>query len=129
MAEFPWQSHSRAASERDYVALLSYLPLNSGWSIPRLLLYNTRVRRQLRTSAGLVGYSLRARLVASQFWTLSAWEDETALRAFVAALPHAAVMKALAPHMGATRFTRWTVKGSDLPLQWDDALKRGDPAG
>ena len=49
MAEFPWQSHSRAAPERDYLALLSYLPLNSGWSIPRLLLYNARIRRQLRT--------------------------------------------------------------------------------
>ena len=114
MTESPWQSHSRAAPERDYVALLSYLPLNSGWSIPRLLLYATRIRRQLRTSAGLVGYSLRARLAAKRFWTLSAWEDETALRAFVAAPPHATVMKALAPHMGATRFTRWTVKGSDL---------------
>lgn len=34
MAELPWQSHSRAAPERDYVALLSYLPLNRGWSIP-----------------------------------------------------------------------------------------------
>ena len=129
MAEFPWQSHSPAAPERDYVALLSYLPLKTGWSIPRLLLYNARIRRQLRTSAGRVGYSLRARLAAKWFWTLSVWEDETALQAFVAALPHAAVMKALAPHMGATHFTRWTVKGSDLPLQWDDALKRGDPAG
>ena len=129
MAEFPWQSHSRAVLERDYVALLSYLPLNSGWSIPRLLLYNARIRCQLRTSAGLVGYSLRALLAAKRFWTLSVWEDETALRAFVAAPRHAAVMKALAPQMGATRFTRWTVKGSDLPLQWDDALKRGDPAG
>jgi hypothetical protein len=128
MAESPWQSHSRAAPERDYVALLSYLPLNSGWSIPRLLLYNVRIRRQLRTSAGLVGYSLRARLAAKQFWTLSVWGDETALREFVAAPPHAAVMKALAPHMGATRFTNWTVRGSDLPLQWNDALKRGDPA-
>ena len=125
----PWQSHSPAAPERDYVALLSYLPLYSGWSIPRLLLYNARIRRQLGTSAGLVGYSLRARLAAKRFWTLSVWEDETALGAFVAAPPHAAVMKALAPHMGATRFTRWTVKGSDLPLQWDDALKRGDSAG
>jgi quinol monooxygenase YgiN len=128
MVESPWQSHSRAAPERDYVALLSYLPLNSGWSIPRLLLYNARILSQLRTSAGLVGYSLRARLAAKRFWTLSVWEDETALRAFVAARPHAAVMKALAPHMGATRFTRWTVRGSDLPLQWSDALKRGDPA-
>jgi hypothetical protein len=77
MAEFPWQSHSRAAPERDYLALLSYLPLNSGWSIPRLLLYNARIRRQLRTSAGLVGYSLRARLSTKRFWTLSVWEDET----------------------------------------------------
>jgi len=33
-------------------------------------------------------------------------------------------MKALAPHMGATGFTRWTVKGSDLPLRWGDALRR-----
>ena len=129
MAELPWQSHSRAAPDRDYVALLSYLPLNSGWSIPRLLLYNARIRRQLRTSAGLVGYSLRAPLAAKRFWTLSVWEDETALRSFVAAPPHVAVMKALAPHMGATRSTRWTVKGSDLPLRWDHALKRGDPTG
>jgi hypothetical protein len=129
MAEMPWQSHSRAAPERDYVALLSYLPLNSGWSIPRLLLYATRIRRQLRTSVGLVGYSLLARLAAKRFWTLSVRENETALRAFVAAPPHATVMKALAPHMGETRFTRWTVKGSDLPPQWEDALKRGDPAG
>ena len=90
-----------------------------------VLLYNARIRRQLRTSAGLVGYSLRARLAAKRFWTLSVWEDETPLRVFVAAPPHAAVMKALAAHMGATRFTRWIVKGSDLPLQWDDALKRG----
>jgi hypothetical protein len=44
MAEFPWQSHSPAAPERDYVALLTYLPLKTGWSIPWLLLYNARIR-------------------------------------------------------------------------------------
>jgi len=27
--------------------------------------------------------------------------------------------------MGATRFVRWNVKGSELPLRWDDALRRG----
>lgn len=129
MAELPWQSHSLAGLERDYVALLSYLPLDRWRSMPRFLLYTAQIRRQLRASAGLVGYSLRARIAARQFWTLSAWEDETVLRAFVAAPPHAAIMKALAPHMGATRFTRWTVKASDLPLQWEDALKRGEAAG
>jgi hypothetical protein len=123
VAELPWRSHSRAAPERDYVALLSYLPLNRGWSIPLLLVYNARILRQLRTSAGLFGYSLQARLAAKRFWTLSVWEDEMAVQAFVSAPPHAAVMKALAP------FTRWTVKGFELPPQWDDALKRDGPTG
>jgi quinol monooxygenase YgiN len=122
MAETPWQSYCSAATELDCVALLSYLPLNSAWSLPRLVLYSTRIQRQLRTSSGLLGYSLRARLAAKQFWTLSAWEDEAALQAFVAAPPHVAVMKAMAPYMGATRFVRWYVKGSKLPLRWDDAL-------
>ena len=129
MAEMPWHSHSGAVPERDYVALLSYLPLRSSWRIPWLLLYNVRIQRQLRASFGLIGYSLRAQLAAKRFWTLSVWEDEAALQRFVAAPPHVAIMKALVPHMGATRFTRWTVKGSDLPPEWNDALKRGDSTG
>jgi heme-degrading monooxygenase HmoA len=130
VADLPWSSHSVAAPERDYVALLSYLPLHSRWRIPWLLLYMVRVRRQLRTSSGLIGYSLRAQLGAKRFWTLSAWDDEAVLQAFVAAPPHVEIMRVLAPYMGMTRFTRWEVKGSDLPLQWDDALKRHNlPAG
>src|SRR5215472_11417311 len=129
MADLPWRSQARAAPGRDYVALLTYLPLRSVWRIPLLLVHTARIRRQLRASPGVIGYSMRARLEALRFWTLSVWEDEAALQAFVMALPHAAVMKTLAPHMGATRFARWTVKGSGLPLLWDDALKHDDPAG
>jgi heme-degrading monooxygenase HmoA len=129
MAELPWRSRSRPEPERDCLALLSYLPLNSGWHIPRLLLHAARVHRQLRTSPGLIGYSLLARLATKRFWTLSAWEDEAALQEFVAAAPHADVIKELTAYMGATRFTRWTVNGSELPLRWDDALKRGGFAG
>src|SRR3974377_2275082 len=109
MADLPWSVHSDAAPERDYVALLSYLPLRSAWRIPWLVLYMLRIRRQLRASSGLVGYALRAQLVAKRFWTLSAWEDEAALQDFVVAPLHVAVMKALAPYMGPTGFTAWTV--------------------
>jgi hypothetical protein len=125
MTETPWRSYSGAAPEGDYVALLSYLPLNSAWSLPRLILYSTRIQRQLRTSSGLIGYSLRAQVAAKQFWTLSVWQDAADLQAFVATPPHVAVMKAMAPFMGATRFVRWDVKGSELPLRWDDALRHG----
>jgi quinol monooxygenase YgiN len=124
VSESPWQSYSAAAPDREYVALLSYLPLNSAWRIPWLVLYSTRIRRQLSASPGLIGYSLRAQVAAKRFWTLSAWEDAAALQAFVAGPPHVVIMKALAPYMGATRFVRWDVKGSELPLTWDDALRR-----
>jgi len=39
---------------------------------------------------------------------------------------HLLIMTALAPHMDKTKFVRWKVKGSDLPLRWDDALRGGD---
>jgi hypothetical protein len=62
VTESSWQSYSRATPERDYVALLSYLPLNSAWHLPKLVLYSTRIRRQLRTSSGLIGFTAGAGL-------------------------------------------------------------------
>ncbi len=38
--------------------------------------------------------------------------------------PHVSIMAALAPHMDKTEFAHWTVKGSQLPLKWADALPR-----
>ena len=125
MATMPWKSYSTADPEREYAALLSYLPLKRAWRLPWLMLQSIRIQRQLRASRGLIGYSLRAQLAVKRFWTLSAWEDEAALQGFVHASPHVEIMTALAPHMGKTSFVRWKVKGSELPLDWDEALKRG----
>ena len=83
-----------------------------------------RVRRQLERSAGVIGYSLNTRLLVGEFWTLSAWEDEATLQAFVQAPPHLEAMAALRPHMGPTRFVRWTVRGTQVPVRWDDAWSR-----
>lgn len=115
MIETPWKSYSPVAAERDYPAQLTYLPLNSFWHLPRFILYSLRIQRQLGTTPGLIGCSLRAQVAAKQFWTLSVWQDTAALQAFVAAPPHVVIMKALAPCMGATRFVRWNAKGSELP--------------
>jgi heme-degrading monooxygenase HmoA len=82
------------------------------------------VAKQLASAQGLLGYSVLARPFSKRFWTLSAWKDEAALRAFVEHPPHVRLMAALAPHMGETKFVRWKVKGSHLPLRWDDALRR-----
>ncbi|HJU10080.1 MAG TPA: hypothetical protein VJ728_04345 [Candidatus Binataceae bacterium] len=124
MPTLPWQSFNVAEPDRQYLILLTYLPLKQGWHIPTFMLHTTRIRGQLRRSRGLVGYSLRAELWAKRFWTLPAWQDEIALQTFTQGRPHSDTMIAMTPRMGATKFIRWKLKGSELPPSWDEALKR-----
>lgn len=126
----PWKAAAPASPEREYLALLSFLPLKQSQRIPLLIRQTWRVVQQLKSARGLAGYTIRARLLEKSFWTLSAWESEAAMRAFVQAPPHREMMAALAPFMGQTSFNQWTVKGAELPLRWDEALRRsGDAKG
>jgi hypothetical protein len=120
----PWRTFGSPDPNGDFGALLSYLPPKSYWGVLQWAIYTTRVVKQLATADDLVGYSLLARPLSKRFWTLSAWKNEAALLAFVNRSPHLRVMAALGPHMDKTGFVRWTVKGADLPLRWDDTLRR-----
>jgi len=130
MPASPWRAFGSPDPDGDLVALLSYLPLKSYWRIFPLFFYMRQIVKQLAQSNGLLGYALLAHPFSKRFFTLSAWQNDAALRAFVQHPPHLNVMTALAPHMDKTHFLRWTVKGSALPLHWDDALRRfaADPS-
>jgi|SRR5580704_10482260 hypothetical protein len=119
-----WKMLAPVDAGREYVALLSYLPLRAYLKIPLFARFSYAVHRQMLVSAGAMGYSMRAKLLSRQFWTLSVWESDRALMEFVAKVPHGEIMKALAPHMGATAFTRWKILGSGIPPRWDDADRR-----
>ncbi len=120
----PWITFAPANSNREYLALLSYLPLTKYRMIPRFIRFSLQIQKQLRNTPGVIGYSLRAKPLRRNFWTLSAWEDEKSLMDFVKRLPHREVMQALAPHMGPTKFTQWKVSGASLPLRWAEAMQR-----
>jgi heme-degrading monooxygenase HmoA len=126
MPASPWRTFGSPERNSDFVALLSYLPLKSYRRVFPFVFYTVQVAKQLESAQGLLGYSLLARPLSKRFWTLSVWKDEDALRAFVQHPPHVRVMTALAPHMDKTQFVRWMVKGSQLPLRWDDALRRSE---
>ncbi len=135
MPEVPWKSYRQVERGREYLVLLTELPLRSYWAIPRLLSFTRQVQQVLRRAPGLAGYSLLARPLRKQFWTLSVWEDEKALMAFVRGVPHRAVMAALQSAMGPTRFIRWTIHGDSYPPAWEEAFarrnsepRRGTPA-
>jgi quinol monooxygenase YgiN len=123
MPASPWRSFGKAEPEREYLVLLSYLPLKSFWRMPAFLLGTAGVMKQLAAAPGLIGYSLLARPIAKNFWTLSVWNDDAALKAFINGAPHVRLMSSLIPHMGKTNFVRWRIKGSGLPVPWDDALR------
>ena len=124
MPASPWRTFGTPDPNYDFVVLLSFLPLKSYWSVLPFFFYTAQVVWQLAGARGLAGYSLLARPFKKQFWTLSAWRNEGALRAFVEHPPHVHVMTALAPYMDKTKFVRWVIKGSELPPRWDDALHR-----
>jgi hypothetical protein len=124
MPSSPWRSIHSAGADRECIALLSYLPLKSYARLPAFFWYTLQTMKQLASAKGIFGYTLLAHPLEKKAWTLSAWESTEALEAFIEDSPHVRIMGLLAPHLGNTAFLRWTVKGSELPLRWPDALTR-----
>src|SRR2546426_9873644 len=106
MVDTPWRSLIPQDRGREYLALLSYHQLNGFRKMMILQRQSGKVRAQLALTPGLVGYSFRANLMSHRFWTLSIWEDERALMAFVGREPHRTPMGILQPYMAETVFTR-----------------------
>jgi quinol monooxygenase YgiN len=122
MPAVPWRHLSAPSADHSYLVMASRLPLHSYATLPRFLRMAFAVARQLEHSEGLIGYSLLAQPTKKTFWTLSAWTNQQALRAFVRTMPHMKIMKALQPYMEPTRFTTWQALGSMLPVPWTDAM-------
>jgi hypothetical protein len=124
MPALPWKSFVSPESDKEYTAMVTFLPLNKFRAIPKFMRYTRQIQRQLAGSEGLIGYSMDANVVGKQFWTLSVWEDPQALRRFVHRTPHDEVMRDLLPEMGQTEFVQWKAKGSSVPPDWGAAKER-----
>jgi heme-degrading monooxygenase HmoA len=124
VAELKWKSYAKASQDREYLALISYLPLKSLWKLPKFLLFTRANQTQLKESKGLIGYSFLAHFLQGRFWTLSVWEDENALMEFVRSRAHRQTMSGLRGHLGETKFVKWNIYGSPVPPTWEESLKR-----
>jgi quinol monooxygenase YgiN len=126
-ARHPPQVLAEPQPERDYVVVLTFLPLRRLSKLPRFLSYVRKIRQQLDAPPeGLIGYSLLAKPLRSNYWTLSVWEDEAALGRFIQGAPHRDAMRELPKVLSGFRTTRWTSMGSVGPPTWSDALARGE---
>lgn len=124
MPAIPWTrlTERDIEPEREYLALITYLPLNSYRAIPKFLKLTGQVRNQLKESQGAIGYSLLAYIFKKEFWTMSVWTDEDSLFRFVRTGAHARTMNEFTPHLSASRkFVKVGIKGFQIPLDWDQA--------
>jgi hypothetical protein len=124
MPAFPWKTFLAPEPGREYLALLSFLPLKHYRTVPKFFWLTIQTQRQLSQSKGLIGYSLLAQPLRRTFWTLSVWQDQQSLMDFVRQIPHSRIMQSLAPHMGKTQFVQWKLPATAVPPAWNDALTR-----
>ncbi len=122
--DIPWKSLAPVQPGREYVVLLSYLPLKSYFKLPMFFRFTSQINAQLRATPGVIGYTMRAKLFTRRFWTLSVWDNDKALMEFVAKVPHSEAMQKIAPYMDKTNFWRWKLPSSEIPPRWDDAMRR-----
>jgi heme-degrading monooxygenase HmoA len=124
MAASPWKQFEAMEPGREYLVLASFLPLKRMAATPKMLGLASSVRRQLKDTPGVVGYSLDAKVFAKEYFTLSIWDDDAALQAFVQHVPHVEVMSKLAGDMDQTKFVTWTITGADARPTWAEAKQR-----
>jgi hypothetical protein len=84
----PWRTLKAADAEREYLVVLTYLPLRHLLRLPAFLRHLLKVKRQLAGVQGLLGYSLLAKPLRSKYLTLSVWDDEATLAEFVTRAAH-----------------------------------------
>jgi hypothetical protein len=66
MADVSWVSLGDVDPTSEYLALITYLPRTSYWSIFSFIQQTNAIRKQINDSPGLVGYALRAQLLGKK---------------------------------------------------------------
>jgi quinol monooxygenase YgiN len=122
--DLPWTTRAEMEPGSDYLVMASHLPLKRISSTVRFFRGVSAVRKQLAAADGLVGYTLRAKPLARDYWTLSVWKDQTALREFMRTPPHVQLMSSLKPLMGPTKFVTWQITAADGHPTLAGALER-----
>ncbi len=101
------------------------LKLRNHLQIRRFLQIHGEVERQARTAPGLIDYRVRADFLRLRFRTLSVWESDSSLDAFVRVGAHRDAMNTFdeIAVRGESAFVRWMAADALLPT-WEEAAGR-----
>lgn len=95
--------------------------------LPAFAWYTWRALGQARRSPGNLQAAVR-KAEGLAFWTLTAWQDEAAMRAYRIASPHREVMPKLLDWCDEASVAHWTQDSGELP-DWTIAELRMGQSG
>ena len=120
----PWSTGPADASEGPHSAMASRFKLKRHRDVVPFLRASMRLRKEAAAAPGNVGLGLAANPFTKTFWTLSTWESQDALRAFVAGEPHRAVVARFKDASASADFTFWDIAAPATPPTWQQATIR-----
>jgi hypothetical protein len=101
---------------------LTRLRVRSWWYLPQFVWQALKTGRQAERSNGFVGGKL-LREAKNTFWTVTAWEDEAAMRAYRNAGAHRVVMPRLLEWCDEASVAHWNQDAQDIP-NWQELHRR-----
>ena len=104
------------------LASITRLRLRSWRFLLPFALHASRSQKQAQTAQGCFGVTTR-KTRGLTFWTLSVWEGEAQLRAYLASDPHRAAIPKLFPWCDEAATTHWSVGSPSMP-QWVEATAK-----
>ena len=95
--DLPWRASS--PGDGPGVVYVTHLHLRRLRDVPAFFRVSLAIRKQTMRSPGARSLMLRAQPLARRFTTVSWWDDEAAVRAFVRTDPHRSAMRRWGPEM------------------------------
>jgi len=95
--------------------------------VPQFIWHALKTGRQVERASGFIGGRV-LREARNAFWTLTAWEDETAMRAYRNAGAHRDVMPKLLEWCDEASVAHWSQDNLELP-DWQESHRRMVEAG
>ena len=124
MLTIPWTS-SKDRAPTPTLTQISRLELARARDVPGFLIAALRIRRVALRTPGNGGISLRAQPLRRTFWTLSTWNDDDSIGAFMRSDVHRAAMVAYRDRMAGSHFHTWSAADpSTSKPSWVDARRR-----
>jgi heme-degrading monooxygenase HmoA len=109
------------------IVSVTRLHLRSIRFLPPFFWYKNRSLRQAKQTSGNLGVRLR-KTKGLAFWTLSMWENNEAMRAFIVAPPHKEAMRRLPHWCDEASFADWQQNTAHWP-PWEQAADKLSGAG